>query len=533
MFRTRMIVLAALVLLAATSAGRAYGQCMLANPSFELPGSAGATFAGWSQFGSVGSASNATHGAVSARVSGPSLGGWDVSAYWQSLDAAPGVRWAASVRGWHSATKPLVGQSRAILNIEWRDSGGNLITYESHTVADAATTPDSVQAFSVESQPAPTGTASVRILLGVLQAPTDPSPDVFYDQATFVRLGTPSLDDLQWSDFPGGNTLAFSGRTWRVKGPGYYGPGPSLFCDTSTCTWVDTNGRLHLTIKTIGGSWYSTEVVLDQVLGYGDYVFTTVGRLDTLDPKAVFGIFVWEYGPCYDPATLWWNPYNEIDIEFSRWGNAGQDPAQFVAQPHDYPGNLVRFPVTFSDGELTSHAFRWLHDRVEFRSWRGGPDDESQAAMIHSWTYTGPHIPRPDQPRVHLNLWQFNGPPAVDQEVVLDGFRFVPEGGVVAVPPEDPPVVSVPHLRAASPNPFSPRTSIGFTLATSGPVVLAVCDVAGRLVRTLVDGLVPAGEHEVAWDGRDEAGSEVASGVYLYRLWVGDVLETRRVVRMR
>ena len=63
--------------------------------------------------------------------------------------------------------------------------------------------------------------------------------------------------------------------------------------------------------------------------------------------------------------------------------------------------------------------------------------------------------------------------------------------------------------------------------------MLAVCDVAGRLVRTLIDGFVPAGEHEAAWDGRDEAGAEVASGVYLYRLRFADVLETRRVVRMR
>ena len=42
-------------------------------------------------------------------------------------------------------------------------------------------------------------------------------------------------------------------------------------------------------------------------------------------------------------AFSWWNPYDEIDIEYSRWGNPGNPGAQFVAQPYDYPGNLSQF----------------------------------------------------------------------------------------------------------------------------------------------------------------------------------------------
>jgi len=56
-------------------------QCILANPSFELAGAGGPVFGGWNQFGSVGSVSDATHGAMAARVSGPNGGGWDVSGY--------------------------------------------------------------------------------------------------------------------------------------------------------------------------------------------------------------------------------------------------------------------------------------------------------------------------------------------------------------------------------------------------------------------------------------------------------------------
>jgi hypothetical protein len=494
---------------------------MLANPSFELPGSGGATFAGWSQFGSTGSTTPAPHGAVAARVSGPNTGNWDVSGYWQKVAAAPGQKWIATVHAWHSPTRPLAGGSKAILNIEWRDASQNLISYESHTVADASTPAGQVVSDSVVSAAAPVGTASARLLLGVLQGPTDPVADVYFDEATFYNAGPPTLDSRQWTDFPGGRTLAFAGRTWRVKGPGYYGPGPNNFCDTGSCTWVDAAGDLHLTIQKISNTWYSTEVTLTDNLGYGDYRVSTRGRLDTLHPNVVLGIFLWQYQPCYDASYGWWNPYNEIDIEYSRWGNPANAVGQFVAQPYDYPGNIDRYAATFSAGEITTHAMRWLSDRVEYRAWRGGPQDESPATLIHAWTYTGPHLPRPEQPRLHLNLWQFSAPPDVNQEVVVDTFVFVGAcpgpNCAVDVPAEGAPAGEAGRRTLAAPNPFRGGTSIRFTVPRAGAVELAVYDVAGRRVRTLLRGAQPAGDGAVTWDGRDDAGREMPPGVYLYR----------------
>jgi hypothetical protein len=517
------ISLIVLVLLVA-GGGEAFGQCMLANPSFELRGSGATIFGGWSQFGSIGYTTAATHGSLAARVTGPNTA-WGVSGYWQQLDTAPGESWAATVNVSHSAASPLTGQSRAILNLEWRDASGNLISYESHAVADPTTPTGVYQPVSVESSPAPTGTTAVRILLGVLQAPGEPVPIVYYDQATFDKLGSPTLEQLQWSDFSGGRTISFSGRTWRVKGPGYLGPGPNLFGNTASSVWVDTNGRLHLTVKKLGSSWYSSEVALQDSFGYGDYIFTTVGRLDTLDPAVVFGLFLWEYGRCYDTAYGWWNPYNEIDVEFSHWGVPGSNICQYVAQPFDYPGNLSRFNITFSDGELTSHAFRWRSNRVDYRSWRGGPSDESPANLIRSWTYTGPHIPRPERPRVHLNLWQNGGPPSVDQEVVLDSFTFISE-----VPADVPPPRLTEGGSAARPNPFSARTTISFALRDGGDAQVLIYDVSGRLVRALLRGRYPAGPHSVDWDGRDEAGVRVASGLYFARVRAGGAVTTQRMI---
>lgn len=71
------------------------------------------------------------------------------------------------------------------------------------------------------------------------------------------------------------------------------------------------------------------------------------------------------------------------------------------------------------------------------------------------------------------------------------------------------------------PNPFNPRTTLRFTLPAAADVTLEVHDLAGRLVRRLARGALPAGEHEVAWDGTDEAGRGVASGQYVARLLAG------------
>lgn len=81
------------------------------------------------------------------------------------------------------------------------------------------------------------------------------------------------------------------------------------------------------------------------------------------------------------------------------------------------------------------------------------------------------------------------------------------------------------------PNPFNPSTRIAFALPGEGPVKVSIYDTAGRLVRTLVDGVRAAGSQEVRWDGKSDSGSDVASGVYIYRLEAaGRVLGGRMVL---
>ncbi|MBK9778043.1 MAG: VCBS repeat-containing protein [bacterium] len=77
-------------------------------------------------------------------------------------------------------------------------------------------------------------------------------------------------------------------------------------------------------------------------------------------------------------------------------------------------------------------------------------------------------------------------------------------------------------LGAARPNPFNPSTTIAFTMSSAQHATLAVYTVDGRLVRTLLDGSLPAGAQTAHWDGTGNDGRPVASGTYLYRLRASD-----------
>ncbi|MCI0452262.1 MAG: T9SS type A sorting domain-containing protein [Candidatus Latescibacteria bacterium] len=83
------------------------------------------------------------------------------------------------------------------------------------------------------------------------------------------------------------------------------------------------------------------------------------------------------------------------------------------------------------------------------------------------------------------------------------------------------------------PNPFNPRTTIRFVLASGGHVTLSIYETEGRLVRTIVDGERASGPHEAQWDGRDGAGNPVGSSVYFYRLTAGKFSSARKMVLLK
>ena len=95
-------------------------------------------------------------------------------------------------------------------------------------------------------------------------------------------------------------------------------------------------------------------------------------------------------------------------------------------------------------------------------------------------------------------------------------------------------VPGAPYAMQSYPNPFNPRTTIEYGVSEPGAHVrVAVYDISGRVVRMLVDDPRPAGRFTVVWDGRDERGGAVASGVYFYEVVIGDFRQAKKLVVLR
>jgi len=83
------------------------------------------------------------------------------------------------------------------------------------------------------------------------------------------------------------------------------------------------------------------------------------------------------------------------------------------------------------------------------------------------------------------------------------------------------------------PNPFNPTTQIRFTLPQMTKVELKVYDILGREVKTLLTGEQPAGMHTIEWDGRNNYGTQVSSGVYIYRLNAGKYVQSKKMLMLK
>ena len=145
-------------------------------------------------------------------------------------------------------------------------------------------------------------------------------------------------------------------------------------------------------------------------------------------------------------------------------------------------------------------------------------------------------------------LWSLEAPDLIGN-VVVDQLATRPADGLVVAAThgkgvysidipvgtsvDEPVIPRVAQLGQNIPNPFNPMTTIKFNLTAEGRATLVVYNVAGRRVRTLVDGMMSQGDHQVTWNGADDGGRPVASGVYLYRLESGAYHEVKRMTLVR
>jgi hypothetical protein len=101
-------------------------------------------------------------------------------------------------------------------------------------------------------------------------------------------------------------------------------------------------------------------------------------------------------------------------------------------------------------------------------------------------------------------------------------------------PDETPaPELKQTAFSSVHPNPFNPQTTMSYTLASQTRVRVAIYDVRGALVRLLVDDSQSAGSHQAVWNGVDDSGRPMGSGIYFVRMIAGSYQETRKVVMLK
>jgi hypothetical protein len=215
-------------------------------------------------------------------------------------------------------------------------------------------------------------------------------------------------------------TLSFSGYTWTVtdSGTGTQGPGPNHW--SSSNAYVDANGYLHLKVtkNTTTNTWQCAQVILNQSLGYGKYQWEVEGAIDQLDQNVVFGMFNYSGN----------NGFDEMDIEYSKWGRAVNNNLDFTLYPAtgSTQSSVETTALVSLSGTYTTHRITRYSNEVDFQSLGGFHDDNTNVYASKSWYNPPQSISTLTMP-VYINLWLFNGvAPSNSQnvEIIVHNFKF-------------------------------------------------------------------------------------------------------------
>ncbi len=330
-------------------------------------------------------------------------------------------------------------------------------------------------------------------------------------------------------------------------------------------TW-EREGKIYRSEYSYSDSTWSAEILIDSArcshpaIGYRGIVYE---KQDTTGSAMIYftnGIQppqciciegdnrfpVWEND--YSGGLLWQNKTGSDWNIISSFSWDLEDTSMFIFSPADevHPRGL-EIPIytnqsTFEgpmylafqsnpggDEEIYTHDSWWDYPNIYNLSQHPG-EDRNPVFSEMGWE----EAPQSNSVRCWLawesyrnGRWQIRGS---YQDIIIDGIED-PAGQIWAFSF---------RLFQNYPNPFNPETAISYQLSAFSDVELAVYNLLGQKVRTLVQARQPAGRYEVKWDGRDEAEREVSSGVYIYRLRVstpseraGDFVQSRKMLLIR
>jgi hypothetical protein len=222
-----------------------------------------------------------------------------------------------------------------------------------------------------------------------------------------------------------GATLSWKGHTWELTS----GPMAGVCQADPSNVSVDANGYLHLKITRGAGGWTASEMFTTDNIGFGTYQWQVDGAIDTLDKNVVLGLF--PYGP---QAGIGADGTNEIDIEYSRWGDGNGPNGDWT----DYPASgttigELSYTFTLGSERLSTSRFTWSSTSIVDFLFSGLQPIDGTAGLIKTWTYA-PSNPTVNIPQkalpLGMNLWCYalpsDGNPV---EIVVRDFQFLAPGG--------------------------------------------------------------------------------------------------------
>ncbi|MFA6721379.1 MAG: CapA family protein, partial [Candidatus Cloacimonadaceae bacterium] len=173
------------------------------------------------------------------------------------------------------------------------------------------------------------------------------------------------------------------------------------------------------------------------------------------------------------------------------------------------PANAWYYDIRLTCSSSSTGQVQALFDNVGLIEWTPWTIWEANNSILNPNNYYWLQVRTPENPKsvtVHLTEQRYSAP--------LDRSKPVPPAQIAL---------------NAFPNPFRERVNLAFELGDKGPASLAVYNLRGQKVQTLAAGDLPAGKHQLAWDGTDSHGRQAASGLYFIRLEQGGKSVTKKV----
>ena len=319
----------------------------------------------------------------------------------------------------------------------------------------------------------------------------------------FYVVKTDALGDTIWTRTYGGSS---SDKAWSVQqttDEGYiilgytqsFGAGAADFYLVKTDAFGDT-----IWTRTYGGSGYDFGRSIQQT-DDGGYIVVGISCSQGLAESVMHLVRTDAFGD-----TLWTNTYgSEL---WSKGFSVQQttDLGYIIAGCTEYLGGVVDFYVVKTDA---------LGDAIWTRIYGGSDFDRAYSVQQTS-----------DDGYIIAGITNSFGAGGWDLYLVKVA------GESVSVVPT-PHIPGVFALSQNYPNPFNPETTIKYNLKEDSKVTLEIYNIKGQKVKTLINDVLPAGNHSVVWYGKNDNNESVSSGIYFYRITAGDFKDTKKCVILK